>query len=350
MNREQQGRVEQAERDEIRSAADVLPAAPCPELDPERMRERRHHLLNALDAPGDRRSSRGAPWAVRRKALALAAFTAAGVTATVLVFGPGGADPRPDARQPVRPASAAAVRMLEKAALAEDAKPVPLYAEGSYFYSRTVGHSTALSENEDGGMDRSRTDEDMEQWASVDGSEPTLQRADGKETLIPEASRKGSLNAPTYAFLVALPPDPAALIDQIYEDAVANHGPGSDSTTGPDQQAFVTIGDLLRAAAAPPRLTAALYRAAARIPGVVTVPHAVDAAGRSGVAVARVHDGERTEWIFDKRTMRLLGERTVLLEDNSWGEAGDAVTSVAVVEGGVVRRAGLVCEECVPGA
>ncbi|MFD7550693.1 CU044_5270 family protein [Streptomyces sp. NPDC059816] len=350
MNREQPGQAEQTEWDEIRSAAEVLPPAPCAELDPERMQERRHHLLNELDALGGQRSSRGARWTVRRRAVALAAFTAAGVTASVLVFGPGGADPRPDARPTVRPASVAAVRLLEKAALAEHAKPAPLYAKGSYFYTRTVGHSTALSENEDGGMDRSRTDEDMEQWTSVDGSEPTLQRADGEDTLIPEASRKGSLNAPTYEFLAGLPTDPGALLDQIHEDAVANHGPGSDSTTGPDQQAFVTIGDLLRATAAPPGLTIALYRAAARIPGVITVPHAVDAAGRSGVAVARVHDGERTEWIFEKSTLRLLGERTVLLEDGSWGEAGDAVTSVAVVERGLVRRAGLVCEECDSGA
>lgn len=75
---------------------------------------------------------------------------------------------------------------------------------------------------------------------------------------------------------------------------------------------------------APPGVSAALYRAAARIPGVVFLPEAKDEVGRTGVAVARVHDGERT----------------VLLEDGAWGKAGDTVTSVAVIGRGVADRAG----------
>ncbi|MET7759261.1 hypothetical protein ABZT27_31865 [Streptomyces sp. NPDC005389] len=53
-----------------------------------------------------------------------------------------------------------------------------------------------------------------------------------------------------------------------------------------------------------------------------------------------MHDGERTEWIFDTSTARLLGERTVLVKDNAWGKAGTAVTSVALVSSGVVTEAG----------
>ncbi|MGW8486909.1 hypothetical protein [Streptomyces sp. NPDC055886] len=66
----------------------------------------------------------------------------------------------------------------------------------------------------------------------------------------------------------------------------------------------------------------------------------MDAAGRHGVAVARTSGGERTEWIFDKSTARLLGERTVLVEDNAWGKAGTVVTSVALVDSGIVDEAG----------
>jgi hypothetical protein len=73
---------------------------------------------------------------------------------------------------------------------------------------------------------------------------------------------------------------------------------------------------------------------------VDVVPDTVDAAGRHGVAVARAHDGERTEWIFDKSTAHLLGERTVLLEDNAWGRAGTVVTSVALISSGIVDEAG----------
>jgi len=106
----------------------------------------------------------------------------------------------------------------------------------------------------------------------------------------------------------------------------------------------VAIGDMLRYSAAPPATSAALYRAAARIPGVTTRPDAVDAAGRHGVAVTRTHDGERNEWIFDKDSLRLLGTRIVLVEDGSWGKAGSAVESVAITATGMVDKAGQVPE------
>ncbi|MER5225879.1 CU044_5270 family protein [Streptomyces flaveus] len=118
------------------------------------------------------------------------------------------------------------------------------------------------------------------------------------------------------------------------------HGAGSDLTTGPDQEAFVTVGDLLRASVAPPDVSAALFRAAARIPGVIVVSDVVDAAGRHGVAVAREHDGERFEWIFDMETKELLGERTVLVKGNAWGKAGTPVTSTAVTRSGIVDKTG----------
>ncbi|MEU9352492.1 hypothetical protein AB0D65_16215 [Streptomyces griseoloalbus] len=77
-----------------------------------------------------------------------------------------------------------------------------------------------------------------------------------------------------------------------------------------------------------------------RLQGGDVVSDAVDAAGRNGVAVARTHDGERTEWIFDKSAAGLLGERTVLVEDNAWGKAGTVVSSVAVIDSGIVDEAG----------
>lgn len=36
----------------------------------------------------------------------------------------------------------------------------------------------------------------------------------------------------------------------------------------------------------------------------------------------------------------MLGERTVLVEDNAWGKAGTAVTSVALIDSGMVDEAG----------
>jgi hypothetical protein len=119
----------------------------------------------------------------------------------------------------------------------------------------------------------------------------------------------GGLNDPTYRLLQTLPTNPHALLAMIYR---IERGHGS----GPDEEAFVTIGDLLRNTIAPPKVTAALYRAAALIPGVTLVPNATDAIGRPGVAVARIGPGAdggvREELIFSRATWQLIGERTVI--------------------------------------
>lgn len=325
---------EQQEKAEREQAARVLPAAPIPEPTPDLMRLRRQHLLNEIDRQADVVASVRAPRFRRRFVLALVTATAAAVAVTVISLSHGGTG------QDAPPASAASVRLLERAALAAASQPAPKVRAGQYTYVKVIGYSTVLSEGKDGAMERLRQDEGMEQWTSVDGAGRTLQRKGGSDTFLPDLPGSGNLNSPTYDFLTALPHDPDALLKAIYRQTRAEHGFGSGSTTGPDQEAFVTIGDLLRDQVAPPGTTGALYRAAARIPGVVTVPDTVDAAGRHGVAVAREHNGERTEWVFDKSTARFLGERTVLLKDNAWGTAGTVVTSVAIVTSGVVDKAG----------
>ncbi|MGW6855211.1 CU044_5270 family protein [Streptomyces xanthophaeus] len=313
----------------------------------------REHLLNEARAqdrtqgartPGARTTAgrwSGARTRTRRPlALVLAAGAATCALAlTVALLTDGGSG----AKAPAARSEPAAVHLLDRVALVAQAEPDPAVRDGQFLYTRTTGHSTSLSETANGAMEAARTDESAERWVSVDGSAGTLTRTARGSATAPGAGAgagKPGLGNPTYRFLASLPTDPARLLELIRAEARRGHGAGSGSTTGPDQQAFVMIGDLLRTAEAPPGVSAALYRAAARIPGVVLVPEATDAAGRTGVAVARVHDAERTEWIFDRDSLRLLGERTVLLEDSAWGTAGTPVTSVAVVGRGVVDRAG----------
>ncbi|WP_030771311.1 CU044_5270 family protein [Streptomyces sp. NRRL F-2664] len=145
------------------------------------------------------------------------------------------------------------------------------------------------------------------------------------------------LNAPSHNYLAALPTDPDVLLKKIYEET---RGMGN----GPDQEAFTTIGDLLRGSYPPVELAAALYKAAAKIPGVVTVDDAVDAAGRHGIAVARLDEtsGQREEWIFDPRTLEFLGERVVQVQGEG-GEGGlikpgTVVHTTAVLTRSVVDR------------
>ena len=81
---------------------------------------------------------------------------------------------------------------------------------------------------------------------------------------------------------------------------------------------LVLVGDLLRQAGAPPELRAALYRAAAEIPGLTILDRTRDPAGREGRAIAVTSDygGDRERYalVFDPRTSMLLAEETRLLE------------------------------------
>ncbi|URM90541.1 CU044_5270 family protein [Streptomyces sp. MRC013] len=328
--------AEQRERFEREQAQEALPAPSYPELPAGRVGARRRHLLSEVDRQAGVRSHRPAPRLRRRMVLVLGTAVAAGAAVVVLGMGSGTSG----GPGQTSPATAASVHLLERAALAANATPGKKARAGQYVYVKTVGHTSVLSENQNGQMALLRESEDIEQWTSVDGGESTLQRKEGKDRVLPGSEGGGNLNSPTYGFLSTLPTDPEALLEVIRDDAEKNHGAGSGSTTGPDQQSFVAIGDLLRSGAAGPELTAALYRAAALIPGVDVAPEAVDAAGRRGVAVVRVHAGERREWIFDKSTARLLGERTVLLEDSAWGKKGTVVSSVALVASGIVDDAG----------
>jgi hypothetical protein len=143
----------------------------------------------------------------------------------------------------------------------------------------------------------------------------------------------GGLNDPTYRLLQTLPTNPHALLAMIYR-IERGHGPG------PDEEAFVTIGDLLRNTIAPPTVTAALYRAAALIPGVTFVPNATDAIGRPGVAVARigpgVDGGVSEQLIFSRATWQLIGERTVI------ARTGVTTTATAIIARAFVDHRGQV--------
>ncbi|MFD3658197.1 CU044_5270 family protein [Streptomyces sp. 24-1644] len=147
-----------------------------------------------------------------------------------------------------------------------------------------------------------------------------------------EASNEGpTLGAPSYDYLKKLSTDPDELLEKIYRET---KGQGN----GPDQQAFTTIGDLVREQVMPAELTSALYRAAAKIPGVMVVEKSTDAVGRQGIAIARTdeHSGDRTEWIFDAKTFSYLGERTVQMRDRSGIKAGTVTGHTAVTERAVV--------------
>ncbi|MDJ1130746.1 CU044_5270 family protein [Streptomyces iconiensis] len=140
---------------------------------------------------------------------------------------------------------------------------------------------------------------------------------------------------PTYRWMSTLPTDPDELLDYLYAKT-----PKAGEQER-DQAVFVQIGRLV-GGVAPPKVAAALFQAAARIPGVAHAPQAHDAIGRKGVGIARsdTRSGERTEWIFDADTYRYLGSRSYLTRSSARGEAGTLLSSEAVLKTAVVDESG----------
>lgn len=131
-----------------------------------------------------------------------------------------------------------------------------------------------------------------------------------------------------------LPTDPDALLRHVRE---VTKGRG----TSPEYEVFDYIGEALHESVLPPAVTAALYRAAAKIPGVTVVRDSVDAAGRRGIAVAMEDPFDtRTEWIFDPSSYEYLGGRSYLVRDTIDGKAGSLTGTTAVLTRGVVQDPG----------
>lgn len=182
----------------------------------------------------------------------------------------------------------------------------------------------------------------------------------------------GSLGTPTYRLLESLPTDPHTLLNMIYARIQSKAGDTKAGGRSADYQAFDAIGTLLRETIAPPRVSAALYQAAALIPGVTKVADVTNAIGRHGVAVefrytmpggecifktapghplpprskrsaqckaqiAKEHAPpvtETIEWIFDRTTLQMIGEN-----DSNPG-ASTKHYETAVVQRAVVDKVG----------
>ncbi|MFF2045811.1 CU044_5270 family protein [Kitasatospora sp. NPDC058170] len=328
----------------------LLPAPARPELSADRHQLLRGHLMREIaEKPVRNRRSR-LGW------VALPAMAGGLALAVVLSSGGGGTAPQPPsaaAPAPLNAAPVGAVQLLDRVAEVAAAKPVPQAGKGKFVYvDSLVAFSGVNLATGEASVDKPHR---RQIWLAVDGSEwgvlieegkglPSGAKG-GKQPGEPEPRTDGgiwlgpatkpSLNSPTYQYLAGLPTDAEALIKKIYDETK-----GMGQT--PDQEAFVTIGDLLREQIAPPAVSAALYRAAAKIPGVTTVDDVVDASGRHGVAVAKEEpSGVRTEWIFDAKSYEFLGERLVVTKEGSeFGKPGTVVGQTAVLGRAVVDKAG----------
>ncbi|GAA4851265.1 CU044_5270 family protein [Kitasatospora terrestris] len=317
----------------------------------------RGHLMSEINreriAAAAARPKRRLGW------LALPAL--AGGLAVAVALSSGGAQPAPPA-QAQAPASAGAERppagkgssavlVLDHIAAVAAAKPAKDVKPNQFVHVKSTVAFAGLHISDSGNRYVPGTPHQRQIWLSVDGSRPGLLVEEGQtpptrtkpgDTWAPnpdgsiplQPNDHPSVNSPTYQFLAGLPTDPDALLKEIYE-GVAN------GKQNGDRGAFATIGNLLREQIAPPGVTAGLYRAAGKIPGVEVSDDAVDASGRHGFGVAHVDGGVRYEWIFDRSSYEFLGERDVVVsEGTEWGAPGTVIGHSAVVERTVVDKAG----------
>ena len=143
-----------------------------------------------------------------------------------------------------------------------------------------------------------------------------------------------------YAYVSHLPTEPAKMYEHLYTHL--GHGAQADT------EAWDRVRGLLSEAYLPAAQRAALFRAAAAIPGVITVDNAVDAVGRTGIAAARVDPvvGERHEYIFDRKTYMYLGERSVVTDAAQAGApVGSVLTSSAQLKVSIADHAPAVVDE-----
>jgi hypothetical protein len=244
------------------------------------------------------------------------------------------------------------IRLLERIATAAEKRPEPPpLRDDQFVYTKsTDDYMDASNLMDDRCVVQRQTLSDAEHWGSVDGSRWGLDRyhKDGKKIFEEKEHPKawaGGKAPSNHRELEALPTDPDALYDWLHK--------GRNPLSRTHDSAFATAGEILGDNLVPPDVAAALYRAVAKLPGVTVVQDVRDALGRGGVAVGRTPEEgrERTEWIFDEKTLEYLGERRVWTEPKGSArrdgngkcppiEPGTVVTSRAITERAVVDKAG----------
>ncbi|MER5518611.1 CU044_5270 family protein [Streptomyces sp. NPDC002763] len=314
------------------------------------------HQTQAAERTAEQPADRARRLRLPRPAIALPALAAALAGVVVVgVVASGGGNGVKDEGVATGPALTTTVgaatsngvpQLLDRIALAAADTSHPDVKPGQYVYVESKSADTFVKSTDAGTSLASHELHTRQVWRSADGTkgwliDPAVNDSPAGETLsLPDEqgnTPEANLNSPSYDYLAKLTTDPDALLAKIYKET---KGQGNS----PDQEAFATIGDLLGESYPPAKLYPALFKAAAKIPGVVVVNDAVDAAGRHGVAVARLDatSGEREEWIFDRKSDVFLGERTVQVERRTDADAliepgtvlfTNAVMNRAIVDG-----------------
>lgn len=304
-----------------------LPELPERDLPPDRHRLLKENLMTEIrrtdDTPASARTRPGwlRPVLVSAAVAAVAAVTITALPADEDAFVPPAVTPSPGV-----------ARLLEDAALAAEHQQAPKVRDDQFTYVKSKaawGITAHTCKPATAGPLQTR-----EVWKSVDGESEGLVRDTGVGTLPIEPDPDSNRN---YRKLENLPTDPDKMLAWLYKN---KEGEGRSAADLAFDLATQTVGETVL----PPKVSAALYRAVAKIPGVVLVKDSVDAVGRHGTAVGFVENGaSRRELIFDRKTLILLGTRDVVLKDSPTnpGEVCDGMIKAGSVQGtsAVLERA-----------
>ncbi|MEV5571971.1 CU044_5270 family protein [Spirillospora sp. NPDC052269] len=314
------------EPDELAELVRLLPPPGDPELPDGRRHLLKEHLMLQIEEPA---TAPNRP--KRRRFVLLAAPLAAAAVAAGLFTGLDGSGDTPSTPAPRSGDENSATALLDRISLTAAHQRVLPVRENQFVYIKS---KVAWTVQTDGGPRVPQPMRVREIWLPQSPGQRGLLRQAG-ENGPPIVGEKDDL---TYRKLVAMPTEPGTLLAGLYAEF-----PKSGKTAAPaarNAAVFQELGRLLSEQILPPKLAAAIYRAAAKIPGVLVVPDSVDAAGRHGVAVALVFDGERSEWIFDKKTLNYLGERGYMVKDTKYAKKGMTTAATAVLQRGVVNKSG----------
>ena len=235
--------------------------------------------------------------------------------------------------------------MLDKIATVAASQPRVNVRDDQYMYIASKERSTATWVTSGGQRTVAEPLHTREIWLSVSNiCKPGLLKdpSPGPATKLNvtgiSCPNHGGWGYPTYRFLQSLPTSPRTLLNMIY---AATKGRGQS----PDREAFTTIGVMLREAIAPPDISAALYRAAALIPGVRVIPHATDILGQPGIGVQfartvtqspapgvpyrQTFNPNGPTWIFNPTTLQWIGETDGTVHGKMMGSV---VLSRAIVD------------------
>ncbi|SMH42913.1 hypothetical protein SAMN06295885_2098 [Rathayibacter oskolensis] len=167
---------------------------------------------------------------------------------------------------------------------------------------------------------------ESEQAAAADFALRAAEGRDGTELLRAAGGRfYGGDQLSQMTEFTGLPRDPDELLERIYT-LIGSTGSSREG------EALEFIATALRSGAVPAELRAALFDAAAEIPGVTITDQQATFEGATGVAIGRWESrtGTRQEILIDPDTGRLIGERRVLVDPGYGLPAGATLSTTSV--------------------